>query len=375
MTNIPAAAQAAPLLEVEGLEVVYRRRRGLIGQHRQELRAVDGVSLNIAVGESLGLVGESGSGKSTIAQAVERLAPASAGDIRLGGESLITASAGRLRRLRRDIQMVFQDPFSSLDPSMTVRSSLAEPLRVHARVSGAEAELQLVRAIESVGLRASDLDKYPHEFSGGQRQRIAIARALITDPRLIVLDEAVSALDVSTRAQVLTLLQGLREQRGLAFLFIGHDLAVVRRMSDRIAVMYLGRIVEEGPAARVVTRPAHPYTAALLSAVPDGRRDAHRRRELIRRGKAPDPWNRPPGCAFALRCPFAMEVCHHEAPPVVQVSGGGQVECHLQTSGPQLQGRTLGDLTPPASPATSPEAPAENQSEHSREDVGHGSDA
>jgi peptide/nickel transport system ATP-binding protein len=339
--------EAKPLLQVRDLTVTYTRRQRPFGRVRQTLRAVDGVNLDVGVGESVGLVGESGSGKSTIAQAVERLVPIESGSVTLDGEDLGGLKGRRLRALRRSVQMVFQDPYSSLDPSMSIGSSLEEPLKVHRIGRGQPTRPRLVEAMEAVGLRVTDLDKYPYEFSGGQRQRIAIARALICEPKLVVLDEAVSALDVSTRAQVLQLLQDLRQARGLAYLFIGHDLAVVRRMSDRIAVMFLGRIVESGPADRVVQRPAHPYTAALLASVPDARRRSRpERKALVTRGDPPDPWNRPRGCAFASRCPFAMPVCTVEEPPVVQVEGGGSATCHLHTSGPVLQGKSVNEFAP-----------------------------
>ncbi len=339
-------SEAKPLLEVRDLTVVYTRRLGSFGREKQALRAVDGVNLDVRGGESVGLVGESGSGKSTIAQAVERLVPIESGSIRLDGQDLGRLKGERLRLLRRSIQMVFQDPYSSLDPSMVIAASLEEPLKVHGLHKGGPVRPRLVEAVEAVGLRGTDLDKYPHEFSGGQRQRIAIARALICDPKLVVLDEAVSALDVSTRAQILQLLQRLREQRGLAYLFIGHDLAVVRRMSDQIAVMFLGRIVESGPANRVVQSPAHPYTAALLASVPDARRRSRPEREvLVTRGDPPDPWNRPCGCVFASRCPFVMPVCTQEEPPVVEVQGGGTSACHLHTTGPVLRGNSVLELT------------------------------
>lgn len=344
--TFPGAPEQTELLEVSDLAVVYRRRHGLLGRSQDQLRAVDGVSLRVREGEALGLVGESGSGKSTVAQAITRLVPIDSGSITLDGRPLGRASGKALRDIRRDLQMVFQDPYSSLDPSMTIRAALREPLRVLGLQDGVDVNAVLVSALEAVGLPASSLEKFPHEFSGGQRQRIAIARALVPEPRMLILDEAVSALDVSTQAQVLGLLQDLRRERGLAYLFIGHDLAVVRRMSDRIAVMYLGRVVEEGPAERVVTSPAHPYTAALLAAVPDGRRDSGReRRKLIRRGAIPDPWNRPSGCSFATRCPFAMDICHEQDPPSTRLLAGGEVSCHLQTTGPTLAGDVLGDLT------------------------------
>jgi len=302
-----------PVLELSGVDVEFRRRRGLLGRTQDVLKAANEVDLTIAPGESLGLVGESGSGKSTIARAIEGLVPVTSGSIRLDGADLVGASPSAIRALRQRFQMVFQDPYSSLDPSMAIESSLIEPLAVHKIASGQEARRRAATSIESVGLRAGDLSKYPHEFSGGQRQRIAIARALMPSPDLLILDEAVSALDVSTRAQILQLLQGLRHDLGLAYLFIGHDLAVVKRMSDRIAVMYLGQIVETGPADRVLRRPEHPYTLSLIASVPRVRRRGEKevwgQRGLKVQADPPDPWSPPTGCAFSPRCLFVMDKC------------------------------------------------------------------
>lgn len=322
-----------PILEMTGVNVQFERRRGLLSRSRDVLKAVNDVSLSIAPGEALGLVGESGSGKSTVARAIEGLLPVSSGSIRLAGVELVDANRAELRGMRRQFQMVFQDPYSSLDPSMSIESTLIEPLVVHKIANRAEATRRAVASIESVGLRASDLGKYPHEFSGGQRQRIAIARALMPSPDLLILDEAVSALDVSTRAQILQLLQDLRRELGLAYLFIGHDLAVVQRMSDRIAVMYLGKIVESGPADRVIQQPEHPYTASLMASVPRVRPAeidvADRQRRLQVRTDPPDPWDPPSGCAFSSRCAFAMDKCRTVDPPLVEVTAGVASRCHL----------------------------------------------
>lgn len=318
-----------PILRVEDLHVQFVRKNAW-GRPAQVLHAVNGVDLRIGAGESVGLVGESGSGKSTVARAITSLAPVESGEIEVAGRSLGAAGRRELRRLRRRFQMVFQDPYSSLDPSMSIESSLVEPLRVHKLAAGEEARRRARAALESVGLRESDLGKYPHEFSGGQRQRIAIARALITEPELLILDEAVSALDVSTRAQVLQLLSDLRRTRGLAFLFIGHDLAVVEKMSERIAVMYLGSVVEMGPARSVIQSPSHPYTRSLLDSIPTGlgkRERSQESRELLRT-EPPDPWNLPPGCPFATRCPMVTDICRREAPPRVEVEPGRTVLCH-----------------------------------------------
>lgn len=321
------------MLRLDQVTVEFERRRS-IGRPRQVLRGVNAVDLEIGPGEAVGLVGESGSGKSTVARAVTGLTPVASGEITVDGRSVVVARRRDLRALRRRFQMVFQDPYSSLDPSLSIGATLTESLTVHRLASGDEATRRAVAMLEAVGLRARDLEKYPHEFSGGQRQRIAIARALMTDPDLVILDEAVSALDVSTRAQVLTLLGDLRRDRGLAYLFIGHDLAVVHRMSDRIAVMYLGRIVEIGQADDVVRVPRHPYTASLLASVPQvgalgGERVAELRRLLHVRADPPDPWDPPPGCAFAARCPFVMDVCREVAPAELPVGPGATARCHL----------------------------------------------
>lgn len=318
-----------PILDLRGLHVEYVRRRGL-GRPHQVLHAVNGVDLAVQPGESVGLVGESGSGKSTVARAVTGLAPVKSGEIMVAGQNTVTMGRRELRELRRRFQMVFQDPYSSLDPSMSIESSILEPLKVHRLASGVEARARVVEMIESVGLRASDLSKYPHEFSGGQRQRIAIARALVIQPDLLILDEAVSALDVSTRAQVLQLLTELRATRGLAYLFIGHDLAVVERMSDRIAVMYLGSIVEVGAATQVIERPAHPYTRSLLASIPQGlgKRPRSEESRALLRVEPADPWNLPPGCPFAPRCPAATDICRAVAPPRVDLGDGASALCH-----------------------------------------------
>lgn len=337
-----------PVLRLRGLGVQYRRGAGLFGSSKQVLNAVRDLDLDIASGESVGLVGESGSGKSTVAQAIEGLLKPATGSIEISGRDLTSLGKADVRGLRRHFQMVFQDPYSSLDPSMSIAATLIEPFIVHKMGNRAEARAAAVEALTAVGLREADLAKYPHEFSGGQRQRIAIARALVPNPELLILDEAVSALDVSTRAQVLRLLEKLRSDRGLAYLFIGHDLAVVNRMSDRIAVMYLGRILEFGEARQIVESPRHPYTAALLRSVPDVRNRGDRQRgdELIIKAEPPDPWNPPEGCPFIRRCPFAMEKC--TTMPDTQVVGEGTVRCHLVNEGQVSEATSVFDLPVPA---------------------------
>jgi len=333
---------AVPLLDVRDLRVSFGSR-GHFGRGGV-LRAVNDVSLQIAAGETLGLVGESGSGKSTTGNAILKLVPIESGSISVEGQDIANVRGTALRHLRGRMQMVFQDPYSSLDPSATVGSSIAEPLRVHQRMSGRKSAERVAELLELVGLPPGNASRYPYEFSGGQRQRVAIARALALNPSLIICDEAVSALDVSTQNQVINLLEDLRERLTLSYLFIAHDLAVVRHISHRVAVMYLGHIVEQGPSERVYTQPAHPYTKALLAAIPVPDPDRPHRHRLLVRGDLPDPSNPPPGCPFNTRCAYAMDVCRASMPAMTAVDGGGVVACHLQTTGPTLSGRALDDL-------------------------------
>ncbi|MGZ4428180.1 MAG: ABC transporter ATP-binding protein [Nocardioidaceae bacterium] len=344
MNGDPIDPAAQPLLDVRDLNVTFGRagRRGT----GRVVRAVTDVNLRIAPGETLGLVGESGSGKSTTGNAILRLVPIADGEVRLDGRNVAEARGSELRRLRRQMQMVFQDPYSSLDPSSTVGGSVAEPLQVHEGMSARDAARRVAELLEVVGLPAGHASRYPYEFSGGQRQRIAIARALALNPKLIVCDEAVSALDVSTQNQVINLLEDLRDQFGLSYLFIAHNLAVVRHISHRVAVMYLGRVVEQGPSERLYERPAHPYTQALLAAipVPDPTGPRRQRERLLLRGDLPDPADPPAGCPFNTRCPYVMDVCRQSMPKMTPVDDGGEVACHLQTTGPTLSGRALVDL-------------------------------
>jgi oligopeptide transport system ATP-binding protein len=299
---------------------VFRRRIGTV-------RAVDGVSLSLAAGEILGLVGESGCGKSTLGRTILRLLPATEGTVVLQGRNLTGLDGDELRRARSDFQMIFQDPYASLNPRMTVYDTLAEALTVHRAIPRNELPTRVGELMEKVGLAARFMRKYPHEFSGGQRQRIAVARALAVEPRLIVADEPVSALDVSIQSQIINLLAKLSREMGLTLIFISHDLSVVKHISDRIAVMYLGRIVELGPAAAVFEQPVHPYTRALVSAVPipDPDRELARQR-LVLTGDPPSPMNPPAGCAFHPRCPYAEEKCR-TAVPKLELRSGRQVAC------------------------------------------------
>ncbi len=305
----------APLLQVENLKKYYPLSGGVFGKKIGEVRAVDGVSFTVGKGETLGLVGESGCGKSTLGRTVMRLEEPTEGRILFEGADLAHASSAELFRLRRELQMIFQDPYSSLNPRMTVGEIVREPLVVHRMGTRAE-QVEEVRALlETVGLGSETLERYPHEFSGGQRQRIGIARALALDPKLVIADEPVSALDVSVQSQVLNLMVQLQRERGLTYVFISHDLAVVEHVSDTVAIMYLGRIVEQGPVARIFNRPGMPYTRALLDAIPLP--DPRRRKGVVPvGGETPSAIAPPPGCPFHPRCPFAIEDCRKAAPPL-----------------------------------------------------------
>jgi oligopeptide/dipeptide ABC transporter ATP-binding protein len=341
-TAIPSSA-TAPLLEVRGLRKEYLQRRSALSAGKDRAVVVDGVDFSISPGEAWGLVGESGSGKSTTARLVLRLLEPTDGSIRLAGQDITHLRGRALREARSKMQAVFQDVAGSLDNTFSVQQLLAEPLRLHRSLPKAQRRAEAAKLLGQVGLGAHLLDRYPYELSGGQRQRVALARALAVDPALIVLDEAVSALDVSTRAQVVNLLAHLRERLHLAFLFIAHDLSVVHHLCDRIAVMYLGQIVESGPAPEVYTRPRHPYTQALLSAIPSRMADRDR---IVLRGDTPPPTAVPSGCRFHTRCPYAFDPCSTQVPPVLELPGGGSVACHLHTSGPNLQGETVDRLSP-----------------------------
>lgn len=306
-----------PLLEVQNLSKHYVGRRSLLGRPMQVTRAVDGVSFSLAKGETLALVGESGCGKSTTARLAMRLVEPTSGSIRFNGTDIGSLSPAALRPYRRHMQIVFQDPFSSLNPSMTVAQILEEPLLIHDRMGAADRIAAVREVMGHVGLPLEYMSRYPHEFSGGQRQRIGIARALILKPSLMVLDEPVSALDVSIQAQIINLLQELQAKLGLSYLFISHDLAVVRHIADRVAVMYLGRIVEIAPKNAFFADPRHPYSRALLSAVPEPN-PKNRSARIRLSGEIPNPLNVPQGCRFHPRCPSAVAYCRSQIPELAE---------------------------------------------------------
>ncbi|MBI2755566.1 MAG: dipeptide ABC transporter ATP-binding protein [Chloroflexi bacterium] len=319
------------LLRVENLKMYFPITKGLILQRQVGwVRAVDDISFTVKKGETLGLVGESGCGKSTTGRAILQLYKPSGGSVNFMGKELTKLGGGDLRRMRREMQMIFQDPYASLNPRMTVGSIIGEPLEIHNLARGKAKQERVQELLRVVGLNPYFANRYPHEFSGGQRQRIGIARALAVEPAFIVCDEPISALDVSIQAQVINLLEDLQAQFNLTYLFIAHDLSVVRHISDRVAVMYVGKIVEVADQAVLYERPLHPYTKALLSAVPIPDPTIERKRQrIILTGDVPSPVNPPTGCRFHPRCPFAQDLCREKEPPLIEVESKHQVACHF----------------------------------------------
>jgi oligopeptide transport system ATP-binding protein len=325
------AGEGQPLLDVRNLVMHFPLTQGIIFQRKVgAVQAVDGVTLQINRGETLGLVGESGCGKSTTGRAILQLYKPTGGEVIFNGKDLTKLDGTQMRRMRRHLQMVFQDPYASLNPRMTVGNIVSEPMQIHKLVPKNQRTQRVQELLQTVGLNPYFANRYPHEFSGGQRQRIGIARALAANPDFIVCDEPVSALDVSIQAQVVNLLEDLQEQFGLTYLFIAHDLSVVKHISDRVAVMYLGKIVELAERNALYDDPLHPYTKALLSAVPIPDPVIEKRRErIILSGDVPSPINPPSGCHFHTRCPYAMEVCKRIDPLISDQGGGHYVACHL----------------------------------------------
>jgi oligopeptide transport system ATP-binding protein len=327
------------ILRVENLVKHFPIRGGVFRRQIAAVKAVDGVSFTVNEGETLGLVGESGCGKSTTARLVLRLIEPSSGSVEFEGRDLMNIPKDELRKMRRDLQIVFQDPYASLNPRMTIGNIIREPLMIHSIGTAEEQKDRVKYLLETVGLNPEHVDRYPHEFSGGQRQRIGFARALATQPRLIVCDEPVSALDVSIQAQIINLLEDLQDEFKLTYLFIAHDLGVVRHISDRVAVMYLGKIVELAPVSRLYEYPNHPYTQSLLSAVPVPDPTAQRARaRIILQGDVPSPVNPPSGCRFHTRCPIAQPICSEQDPEFRELQPGHWAACHVAKDHPVPEG-------------------------------------
>lgn len=316
------------LIEVKNLVKYYPVKAGLLRRVVNQVKAVDGVSFNIREGESLGLVGESGCGKTTVGHTMLRLIDPTSGSVSFRGENIFSLNRRELMKIRRGIQIVFQDPFASLDPRLPIGESVAEGLKIHGIGTPQERFERVIEILNKVGLEDYHASRYPHEFSGGQRQRIGIARALVLDPQFIVLDEPVSALDVSIQAEVLNILKDLQQELGLTYLFVAHNLAVVEHISDRVAVMYLGKIVEMAPRNDLFRNPQHPYTQALMSAIPMPD-PVLKRERIILTGDVPSPLNPPTGCRFHPRCPFAQPICAEEEPQLRELTDQHQVACHF----------------------------------------------
>ena len=361
LTATPAPA-SAPLLELEHIQVWFPVRAGPFGRAAGHVRAVDDVTLTLSAGETLGLVGESGCGKTTLARCIVRLSDATSGTLRFRGRDLTKSRNRALRPFRRQVQMVFQDPQGSLNPRKRVGQIVGAGLRL--RKGDSKREVQAVSdLLQQVGLEPGHAQRYPHEFSGGQRQRIGIARALAAQPQLIILDEPVSALDVSVQAQVVNLLDDLQDELGLSYIFVAHDLSVVRHVSDRIAVMYLGKIVELAAADKLYARPKHPYTASLLAAIPIPDPDrANRDKTTLAQGELPSPINPPPGCRFHTRCRFATDLCREVEPPLAQFADGHLAACHHPLN--VTQAELTGVVRSATSPLTSGAELSLSPSEH-----------
>jgi oligopeptide transport system ATP-binding protein len=338
-------ANAQPLISIRDLTVHFPLRKSFFGRGSQIVRAVDGVTLDIFSGETLGLVGESGCGKSTLGRAILRLVEPTSGQVLFRDQDLAHLSNSAMRAQRRHLQIVFQDPYASLDPRMTVSQIISEPINTFKLARGEQRKQRVQQLLEQVGLNPRFLKRYPHEFSGGQRQRIGIARALAVDPDFIVADEPISALDVSIQSQIMNLLDRLRREKNLTYLFISHDLRAVQHVSDRVAVMYLGKIVELAPAKSIYSRPLMPYTKALISAVPvpDPKVEAARR-QIVLEGDVPSPINPPRGCRFHTRCPYAIETCRDVEPQLVQIQPNHFAACiRISPEQPDIERVALGD--------------------------------